>query len=93
MQHISRNKFRYGNSGLETVDKYKYLGTIFNEHLNFIVTADVLAGAGRRSLGSVISKFSKFRNIGYTTLLNYLKLVFCECIVSLRIVVWRMLAC
>ncbi len=31
------------------------------------MTADVLAGAGGRALGAVISKFSNLRNIGYTT--------------------------
>ncbi len=42
------------------------MGTI-NYHLNFTVTAGVFACAGGRALGSVISKFNKFRNIGYTT--------------------------
>ncbi len=54
-------KMKYENSVLDTVDKYKYLGTILNGHLNFTVTADVLAGVGERVLGSVVSKFSKFR--------------------------------
>ncbi len=41
------------------IDKYKYIGTILNDHLNFRVTAEVLAGDGGRALGSVISKLSK----------------------------------
>ncbi len=52
---------------LDIVDKYKYLRTVLNEHLNFTVTADALASAGGRTLSSVISKFSTFINIGYTT--------------------------
>jgi len=59
--------FKYGECVLEIVDKYKYLGTLLNEHLNFNITADVLASAGGRALGAVISKFSKFRNVGFTT--------------------------
>ncbi len=55
--------FKYGIDVLEIVNKYKYLGMVLNEYLNFNVTADVLAGAGRRE-GAVISKFSNFRNIG-----------------------------
>ena len=44
--------FKYGSDILEIVDKYKYLGTVLNEYLNFNITADVLAGAGGRALGS-----------------------------------------
>ncbi len=35
--------------------------------MNFSVTADVLAAAGGRALGSIISKFRNFRNVGYNT--------------------------
>ncbi len=59
--------FKYGIDVLEIVDKYKYLGTVLNEYLNFNVTADVRAGAGGRALGAVISQFSNLRNIAYTT--------------------------
>jgi hypothetical protein len=66
-QARSQYVFKYGNIDLEVVNKYKYLGIALNEHLNFTVTADILAGAGGRALGSIISKFSTFRNIGYIT--------------------------
>jgi hypothetical protein len=41
--------FKYGNIDLEVVNKYKYLIIVLNEHLNFTVTADILAGAGGRA--------------------------------------------
>ncbi len=66
-QPRSQYVFKYGIDVPEIVDKYKYLGTVLNEYLNYNVTADVLAGAGGRALGAIISQFSNLRNIGYTT--------------------------
>ena len=66
-QRKSNFNFRFGAINLEIIDKYKYLGTVLDEHLNYNVTADVLAGAGGRALGAIISKFKQFRNIGYST--------------------------
>ena len=60
-------QFRYGNHNIETVDKYKYLGVVLNENLNFNVTADVLAGSGGRALGSVINKFKSFKNVRFSS--------------------------
>ena len=57
----------YNNSKLEYVENYKYLGVVLSEHLNYSVTADVLASAGGRALGAVISKFHNYRNIGFST--------------------------
>ena len=50
-------QFTFDNNTLEIVDSYKYLGIMLNEHLNFNVSADVLASAGGRALGSIITKF------------------------------------
>ncbi len=49
---------------LNIVDRYKYLCTILNEHLDFSVTSSVLSGAAGRALGAVISKFKGFKKCG-----------------------------
>ncbi len=56
--------FKFEGVSLDIVEKYKYLGNIFNEHL---VISTVLAGAAGKALGSVISKFKALKNIGYYT--------------------------
>ncbi len=52
---------------LNIVDKYKYLGTILNEHLDFSVTSSVLSGVAGRALGAVISEFKWLKNVGFNT--------------------------
>ena len=59
--------FSINNTQLEIVDTYKYLGIYLDEHLDYGKTGEVLAGAGGRALGSVISKFKSFRNVGFKT--------------------------
>ncbi len=59
--------FKFDTVSLDIVEKYKYLGHMFNEHLDFNVISTVLAGAVGRALGSVISKFKALKNIGYNT--------------------------
>ncbi len=49
--------FKFDGVSLDIVEKYKYLGNIVNQHLDFKVISTVLAGATGRALGSVISKF------------------------------------
>ncbi len=50
--------FTFDNSPLNVVNKYKYLGVILEEHLDFNLTSSVLANAAGRALGSVISKIN-----------------------------------
>ncbi len=53
--------FLFYNNVLK-IDKYKYLGIILQEHLDFNVTASVLASAVGRALGvAVISKLKSFK--------------------------------
>ncbi len=59
--------FFIDNEEVEILDRYKYLGIILNEHLDFNVTASTLAGAAGRALGGIITKFNSFRNIGFKT--------------------------
>ena len=59
--------FKCGKNNIDVVQKYKYLGCIFNEHLDFTTTANVLAEAASRALGSVINKCLKHNSIMYNS--------------------------
>ena len=59
--------FKYGENSLLLVPSYKYLGIIFDEHLNFNECVMTLATAGGRALGGIISKFKSLKNVGYHT--------------------------
>ena len=63
----SHYSFIYGDSELDMVDRYKYLGIVVNEHLDFSVTAAVLAGSAGRALGSLYSKYKLNKGFGYDT--------------------------
>ena len=59
--------FTFGNSSLETVPVYKYLGVMFDEYLTFDINATVLAGAATRALGAIRSKFKDLKQCGFKT--------------------------
>ncbi len=52
---------------VKNVDKYKYLGVYVDKYLNYQTIANTLSGTAGRTLGSVISKFKSFRNVGFKT--------------------------
>ncbi len=60
--------FTLGNNSLEKVNKYKYLGVIFDSSLYFETTAEFLAKSGGRALGATCSKFRFNKGLGYKTL-------------------------
>ncbi len=49
------------------MDKYKYLGIILDEYLDFNINATVLASSASRALGSIYTKFAKLKRIGFST--------------------------
>ena len=55
---ISKFSFKIGDNILETVEKFKYLGVIFQEKNNFSLNCEALAKCGGRALGSFISKYT-----------------------------------
>ena len=57
--------FHIGESKLETIDKYKYLGIIFHEKLNFSYNCDALSKAAGRALGGIISKVHGLKDFGF----------------------------
>ena len=54
-------RFSLGNELIENVSKFKYLGVIFDEFLNFKEYANVLADSAGRALSAVISKCFPFK--------------------------------
>ena len=57
--------FKIGDSEIDLVDGYRYLGIFFDEILTFDICAKTLSEAAGRALGSIISKFKQFKNVGY----------------------------
>ncbi len=63
----SRFVFKYGDSTLEIVNKYKYLGVFLDEFLNFDSVASMLAESSGSALGGMISKFKNLKNTSFKT--------------------------
>ena len=51
--------FRYGNTQLEIVDEYKYLGVVFKNTGLFTVASDTFTKAARSATGSVHPMLNK----------------------------------
>ena len=58
-------QFKIGQSALETVDTYKYLGVFFHEHLDYSTHCDAISKGASRALGSIISKISNLKDFGF----------------------------
>ena len=58
---VARSSFQFkcGESPIEYTDKYKYLGLVLNEHLDYNITAKYVAQSATRALGLLISKFKQ----------------------------------
>ena len=66
-QDRTKKEFMFGTTNLEVVSRYKYLGLVLDEFLNYETTAAILAESGGRALGAVYSKFKKLKGLGYNT--------------------------
>ena len=69
----SQFKFHLGNASLNTVNFYKYLGVIFDEHLTFDQNSSTLADAAGRS------KLKNLKNCGFNTF----NTLFNSCVLSI----------
>ena len=58
---------RIGQNIIETVDKYRYLGVIFHEKMDFSFTAGALAKGVGRALCGIISKIHSLKEFGFKT--------------------------
>ena len=81
-KQMSDYVFKIGENALEFVTDYKYLGVVFNEHLQFKTAANLLSDSAGRALGMTINKckvisdfgfhtFNTMFNNGVTPILNY----------------------
>ncbi len=52
---------------MSKVVQYKYLGIVINEFNDYNVTAQFLADAANRALGSAINKYKIINDLGYYT--------------------------
>ncbi len=57
--------FTLGNETLKVVDRYTYLGLVLQEHLDFNVTAKIVAQSASRALGLVICKCKAVGGLPY----------------------------
>ena len=60
-------QFEYNSQAIKVVDKYKYLGMVFNEFLDYKISSKVLADSGGRALGALYSKFKHNNGLGFDT--------------------------
>ena len=58
-KQITKYCFTYENSQIEIVNRYRYLGVLLDDHLDFSTTAELLAGAAGRALGVVLNRNCK----------------------------------
>ena len=64
---VTDKKFYIEGDEIELIERYKYLGIVLDQYLDYKTTAEVLSGAAGRALGGIIAKFNTFRNIGFKT--------------------------
>ena len=62
---LTESVFYLGETQLDIVSQYKYLGVILNEFLDYSVTAKFLADSGNRALGALINKYKHLNGLGY----------------------------
>ena len=60
--------FTFNQEQVECVNRYKYLGIILDENLDFNCTASVLSNSANRALGGICSKFRKLKGLGFNTM-------------------------
>ena len=63
----SKYSFKLGDMCLNTVERYKYLGLIFDEYLTFDLEVNDLCLKGGRALAACISRFKDLKDVGFIT--------------------------
>lgn len=64
---VSRHTFLFGKDNLTTASEYRYLGLVITDHLDFNVTAKIVAKSASRALGLLIAKSKAFGGFRYST--------------------------
>ena len=61
----TKYNFHLGSVSVEKVSRYKYLGVIFDEYLNFEENAHLLAESAGRALGAIRTKLKYLKECGF----------------------------
>ena len=59
--------FLLGNITIDFVEKYRYLGLMISENMDYTVSVKELSSAASRALGSLTSKYLHMGNMDYAT--------------------------
>ena len=59
--------FMYGETNLDIVSQYKYLGLVLNEFLDLGITANILSDSAERALGAIIAKTKNLKVLEFKT--------------------------
>ena len=68
-KRIQRSNFNFkiGNKDISFIDKYKYLGVTFSEHLDYKQHKSLLSTSGTRALGNIINKYKCNNEMCFST--------------------------
>jgi hypothetical protein len=69
-----------GDLEIATTDRYKYLGLVLTEHLDYAVTTKVVAQSANIALGLVIAKAKSFGGVSYDVFTKLSESVVCPVI-------------
>ena len=82
-QHV----FKLGTDKLDLVASYKYLGLILSEHLDYSVTAKIVAQAAGRALGLLLAKFKACGGMPYNVF-THLYDVMVQSVINYGAAIW-----
>lgn len=67
---ITEYTFKFGDSVLDLVKEYKYLGVVFDEHMYFRSNADILSASACRAMGLLRYKLRYIKECRFSTYTN-----------------------
>jgi hypothetical protein len=59
-------RFKFGKENIMIIDRYKYLGLWFEEHLDLSLTVREVAKSASRALSGIIAKYNKIGGMSYS---------------------------
>ena len=63
----TNSEFHIGSNKIQLVEKYKYLGVVLNEYIDYEITSSTFADVGNRALGGIIHKCKSMNGLRYNT--------------------------
>ena len=65
--HNWRLRVNFDKRKVYIVEKYKYLGVIFDQGLNLESNSEVLSSSANRALGAAVNKYKTLGGLGFST--------------------------